>query len=77
MLAERAKGNDAKAAINTLLSAERDAFATGNQGALFLFSADAQAFSKLEDLFPHDKTALAMIAGLRESADIIRLMAGR
>ena len=70
ILAERAKGSKAKTEINALLAAEQDAFATGNQGALFLFSADDAAFSKLESLFPCDKTALEIIAGLRESADI-------
>lgn len=70
ILAERAKGSKAKTEINALLAAEQDAFATGNQGALFLFSADDAAFSKLESLFPRDKTALEIIAGLRESADI-------
>ncbi|MEZ5891984.1 MAG: hypothetical protein R3C58_02385 [Parvularculaceae bacterium] len=69
-LAARAKTPDAKAETEALLTKEREAFKSFDQGSMLLISGDAAIFEKLRGLFAKDKPALAMIGALEESAGI-------
>ena len=74
-LHDRAKGEAAKAKLRELLAAETEAFATGNQGAFFMFAVTGEIFAELESYFSRDKAALELIASLRESAGIYQSFA--
>ena len=64
---------DAAALARTRLDAERQAFATGNLGALFLMSAAPEDFASLHAAFSGDAEAEALIKELSESAEIYAL----
>ncbi len=74
-LLDRARGDTAKARLAQLLSNEQEAFATGNQGAMFMFIVTPEIFAELETFFTRDKTSLALIEALRESADVYQAFA--
>ncbi|MFC2951000.1 hypothetical protein ACFOOP_03620 [Marinicaulis aureus] len=74
-LLDRARGDTAKARLAELLANETEAFATGNQDAMFMFIATPEVFAELESFFTRDKTALALIEALRESADVYQAFA--
>lgn len=69
-LAGLAPDKEAKALALSLLKAEREAFAAGNQGAFFLFRAQAEDFARLRAAFGKLPRAAAIVAALEESAGI-------
>ncbi|WP_428407020.1 hypothetical protein [Hyphococcus sp.] len=69
-LHDRARGEHAKTRLQELLATETEAFATGNQGAFFMFTATEDVFAELQSYFPRDKTSLELIAAMQESAGI-------
>lgn len=69
-LAGLAPGDAAGQKIDALLQAEREAFATGNQGAVYLFTATKSDFDELEMLFAGNSRAQHIVRALRQSASI-------
>ena len=72
-LAQIAKSKIARDMAEGLLTAEREAFASGNQGALFMLTADADKFNALRTAFLPEKHAARIIKSLEESASIYQL----
>jgi len=69
-LASLAPDDAVRGKIDALLKAEREAFAPGHQGALFLFTATTGDFDELETLFSDDARARIIVRALRDSASI-------
>ncbi|MFP3945025.1 MAG: hypothetical protein ACLFWF_14100 [Alphaproteobacteria bacterium] len=69
-LAGIAPDEEAKELAETLLAAERKAFADGKQDALFLFSAGEQDFAELRSAFGESRESAEIIDALEESAAI-------
>lgn len=62
----------AKKLVGDALAAERAAFAKGDFGAMFMFTATPETFTALRGAFAGDKEAAAIIDALDESAAIYR-----
>lgn len=71
-LAALAKTDTAQKLAGNALAAERAAFAKGDFGAMFMFTATPETFSALRGAFAGDKDAATIIAALDESAAIYR-----
>jgi len=65
-----AQNDAARSFVSELKEAERNAFATGAQGSMFMSAADDAAFGELETHFAGQEKALRIIEGLRASAAI-------
>ncbi len=72
-LAKMAPSSDAAALARARLETEKQAFATGNLGALFLLSATQEDFAHLHAAFSGNADAQALIRELSESAEIYAL----
>lgn len=71
-LAALAKSDNARAAVNRWLDAERVAFSVGNLDSGMLLSASSEEFTTLKSLYPGDIAAHDIIDALAHSADIYR-----
>lgn len=69
-LAELAPDDEARELADSLLAEERDAFASGRQEVLFLFTATAETFAEMRDAFGKSGKAARIIDALEESAAI-------
>ena len=58
--------------LRELVRREREAFATGNQQAVLMFSLTDDEWSALEAAFAGDRSALARLSQLRRSADVYK-----
>ena len=74
-LVAMAPSSDAAGLARTRLDAERQAFASGNLGALFLMSGTPEDFAELRVAFSGNAEAEALIRELSESAEIYALYA--
>jgi len=71
-LKARAKTDAALKLAGDALAREREAFAKGDFGAMFMVTATPEKFSSLRSAFAGDEKAAAIIRALDESADIYR-----
>ena len=69
-LAGRAEVGEGAGFVTGLYTTEREAFAAGNQGAVFMATAGPQTYAQLRDIFAGDAEALELIAALEISQSI-------
>lgn len=69
---------EARAILAALSDRERQAFATGDQGAVFMMAATDEEWAALQEAFANDPAALARLAEIKRSSTIYRhWMTGR
>ena len=69
---EEGASDEARALLAELLASEREAFSTGNQGAVFFMAGKPEQWAALREAFADDRAKLARLDAMERSANIYR-----